>query len=60
MKYRPQNCRSPTDLTCTAPDTCKILLNTNIPLPDCQNKLANYIGIDYRFIPSKQKEIKKN
>jgi hypothetical protein len=52
---RPQNCRQPTDLVCNAPNSCKLLLNTNIPLADCQNKIANYIGIEYRFIPSKDR-----
>lgn len=50
---RPQNCRSPAELDCNTPDTCRISLKTNVPLADCENKNANYIAAEYRLVPGK-------
>jgi hypothetical protein len=50
--FRPQNCRSPAELICDTPDSCKISLKTTVSLPDCGNKNANYIGAEYRLTPS--------
>ena len=46
-----QNCRSPATLTCQLQGTCTFSLLTDIVLADCDNKVANYIRVDYRLLP---------
>lgn len=48
----PLDCRSPATLSCSYDDdSCTVSLFNDISLIDCQGKIANYIGVEYRFIP---------
>jgi hypothetical protein len=49
----PQDCRAPATLICPSQGTCRISFLQNIFVPDCGLRLANYVGLEYRFIPCK-------
>lgn len=51
---RPQDCKSPAPFTCKTQINCKISFTTAIQVADCGGNIANYIGIEYRFIPCKK------
>ena len=46
-----QDCRSPAPLTCSLQGTCIVALLSDIVIPDCFYKYADYIGVEYRFLP---------
>ena len=47
------DCRSPAPLTCLLQGACTVSLLSEIVVPDCFYKYADYIVVEYRFIPRK-------
>ena len=46
------DCKVPTQLQCSLQGSCTISLYNDVPVAECGNTaIANYIGIEYRFIP---------
>lgn len=48
------DCQSPAQLTCSLQGSCTISLYNDIPISGCSDSslsIANYIGLEYRFIP---------
>lgn len=46
------DCRAPAQLLCSLQDTCSVSFFNDINVADCGDKLADYLAIEYRFIPS--------
>lgn len=49
-----QDCKSPTSFPCETGSTCEIGLFNNVEIDDCNGQIADYLAIEYRYIPCKQ------
>ena len=49
--FSPNDCKAPLDFPCSTDSECQIPFYNDVPVADCGDKIADYIGIEYRYIP---------
>ena len=51
------DCKGPYSYPCPTDSNCELSLYNDVPVEDCNDKIASYIGIEYRNIPCKYSQL---